>query len=387
MPGYGEVREWTPEPLERVVRLLNQLEADLVSLDDDVVAGRPFGSWRSVAAERASEAHDELTARVEDVVATVAAVRRLTGDIADRVDALRSEVAGVEAEAHELGFLLDGNGLPVPLANRAPVNVVVALISALRLRALVAGVLRSARDIDADYAFVLREVADGSIHVSDRANSLADAALAGAVRGSVLHERLLDRFHVAPDTRPMTALGGLLRSMVAADDGAKLNRGETDLVLGLGVGIFRFKDLSEHAITEAADRYPDEPRVDDRGDAFRHTYWNALMSSAFGDRFATAYGTAHEQNAGDPVAQAMDLHNNEVGRQIARENPGVDEGTLAEAVRQAVEGGRTVEIDAAGELVPTGSAVDPPAAPRVEPPSEVRPAPYEVELFRHPLGF
>lgn len=71
----------------------------------------------------------------------------------------------------------------------------------------------------------------------------------------------------------------------------------------------------------------------------------------------------------------MDLHNNEVGRRIARENPDADSDELATLVEQAVRDGQTVVISQDGNLgysdqIPVrriGQAPNIPQSPGVDP--------------------
>ncbi len=95
-------------------------------------------------------------------------------------------------------------------------------------------------------------------------------------------------------------------------------------------------------------------RNDGHQDAFRHAYWNALMTKRFGPEFAQDFATAHEGVTGDtwnPAdREAMDLYNNEVGRTIATANPDASDAELAALVHDAIENGDMVVIDSAGEL-------------------------------------
>ncbi|MGH3694721.1 MAG: DUF6973 domain-containing protein [Pseudonocardiaceae bacterium] len=158
----------------------------------------------------------------------------------------------------------------------------------------------------------------------------------------------------------------------------KMTRTEAQL-LGLlsPAKMWDFKGVRDDAFSEAEKRYPvphpgpptREERNDGHMDSFRHAYWNALMASKFKEDFATKFGTAHEGVPGNPADQeAMDLHNNEVGRRIAREHPDAGPKELANLVQQAVERGEMVVIDGNNELawsnqVPVGKhgkADDPP---------------------------
>jgi hypothetical protein len=116
---------------------------------------------------------------------------------------------------------------------------------------------------------------------------------------------------------------------------------------------------------------------DGHEDAFRHIYWNVLMSRRLGEGFAESFGTAHEGVPGNPAdREAMDLFNNELGRRIARDNPRASDEELQQLVMQAIRNGEAVVIDRNGELVfsdqtapgTTGLADDAPANGVLTPP-------------------
>jgi hypothetical protein len=122
--------------------------------------------------------------------------------------------------------------------------------------------------------------------------------------------------------------------------------------------LFEMLNAKETAVAKADHFYPWEKVVDPgygqndgHNDAFRHTYWNALMSSQFGEEFTTAYATAHEAIPGNPsTREAMDLFNNELGRSIAADHPDASDTELAQWVLSAVKNGEALVIDAAGNL-------------------------------------
>jgi RHS repeat-associated protein len=83
--------------------------------------------------------------------------------------------------------------------------------------------------------------------------------------------------------------------------------------------------------------------TDGQGDAFRHTYWNALNAADIGSTEAADFATLHElgETSGaidpnspyyDPIAVQMDLHNNYIGRRIADANPDATETELKNKV-------------------------------------------------------
>lgn len=113
----------------------------------------------------------------------------------------------------------------------------------------------------------------------------------------------------------------------------------------------QIKDAAE---VEAKVRFPPQnganDTADNHTDAFRHTYWNALMTQRFGEGWTRDFATAHERLPNNPAtAEAMDLYNNEVGRTIAMANPDATPAQLADLVEQAVNNGDTVVIAPGGE--------------------------------------
>lgn len=56
----------------------------------------------------------------------------------------------------------------------------------------------------------------------------------------------------------------------------------------------------------------------DESDAFRHAYWNAEMVKELGEAFAEEIATNHEIASANMKEKEMDLHNNKIGREIAK---------------------------------------------------------------------
>ena len=169
---------------------------------------------------------------------------------------------------------------------------------------------------------------------------------------------------------PMTEWPGEWDPMRLAVDPIPVTENEAELLDGLGLlNLQDFKDSKEDAYGESERRYDGAGAEDGHQDAFRHAYWNALMSTRIGPEFAEDFGTAHEQRPGNPSdREAMDLYNNEVGRRIAAENPDASAEELADKVQQAIENGDMVVIGPDGQLhrsdeVPVGDTGDADGAP------------------------
>ncbi|WP_163862535.1 DUF6973 domain-containing protein [Myxococcus eversor] len=132
------------------------------------------------------------------------------------------------------------------------------------------------------------------------------------------------------------------------------------------LGLNTFNNIKDQALETSSRLYPTtgtppghvpEERVgewrgqDGHRDAFRHAYWNALMTREFGAEWTQQFATAHEGMPGNPAdREAMDLYNNQVGRQIALDNPNASPEELATLVQQAVTDGKMVLFDQRGQL-------------------------------------
>lgn len=129
-------------------------------------------------------------------------------------------------------------------------------------------------------------------------------------------------------------------------DQREVTEKEAELLNGLGpFEMNAFKGIHDDAFSVADDRFPSADRNDDQNDAFRHAYWNALMVKEFGADWAEDYATAHEQLPGNPAPrEAMDLYNNEVGRNVAIANPDASAEELADLIEEAVNNGDTVVV-------------------------------------------
>ncbi len=93
------------------------------------------------------------------------------------------------------------------------------------------------------------------------------------------------------------------------------------------------------------------PAKDGHTDAFRHAYWSARLTSEFGAEWTKQFTTAHEGiNPGNSTDEAMDLYNNQVGRQIAISNPNASPAELADLVKAALDNGDLLVLNSKGNL-------------------------------------
>lgn len=153
----------------------------------------------------------------------------------------------------------------------------------------------------------------------------------------------------------------------------KVTETEGDLLDNLSrdrglVGMSDFEDIKDQAFDVSEARYANPANFppaagstgkeqvrwmqnDGHRDAFRHAYWNALLTKNFGETWTREFTNAHEGVPGNKAdREAMDLYNNEVGRKIALDHPGATDRELADLVQQAVTDGKLVVVDSAGKL-------------------------------------
>jgi hypothetical protein len=169
---------------------------------------------------------------------------------------------------------------------------------------------------------------------------------------------VLEEFQVEPDNRDTVnyphGKAQVFNDLFSDGHQTRIIAAEADLLDGLNMlQLKKFQEIKEYAELAAEERFTNsEDFTDDQADAFRHTYWNAMLTKEFGEEWTAQFTAAHERNPANlAAAEAMDLHNNSIGRSIALANPNASEDLLAELVGQAVADGRTLVIDGSGNLV------------------------------------
>ena len=110
-----------------------------------------------------------------------------------------------------------------------------------------------------------------------------------------------------------------------------------------------FKNFPKFGISNVAFSYVDELQKkagfsgDSQGNAFRHTFWQSMLTVSFGEEHALRIGNVHEDFIPQDMSKRIfndflaadsmaDLLNNSIGRQIGNNNKGASNQQLAEAV-------------------------------------------------------
>ncbi|WP_131813523.1 DUF6973 domain-containing protein [Mycolicibacterium fortuitum] len=357
---------------------LSESSTAVRSVETDLRGASPGGQWTGTASDAYAQANIK---HIGNIGAFAELDQRLGAQIdsaADVVSNGRENVISVHnwvvrlAELVPSGPLREALLLPI-------VNTGIAQIGAAVLRT----------------KFDLSSISDEITEIANEYQKLGAGEGAGSTMEEDPRKKLEDilREYQVKDDRMLPkwlldTIGGVLGDEVKGD--ANLTVGEYRVLAELAatqgpLAVKDFFDIKQAAIDEASRRFPppDGNTSDNHTDAFRHTYWNALMTQRFGEEWTRKFATAHERRPGDPAPrEAMDLYNNEIGRQIGMANPKASREELAAQVESAVRGGETVIVsqDGAGltwsndPKLPIGL---PGGDPKNAPPGD--PTPYPTE--------
>ncbi|SMD23433.1 DUF6973 domain-containing protein [Kibdelosporangium aridum] len=372
MVSYGDVKQWRAAALDEAVGELNKRGDELLGMSDELSASGKPDSWVGSGANEAEQARTRTTDRMEHVVAGVAAARRAVADASDSVTVLERLVRETDDVATANGFSITNEGQIVPQATAGDGGFFDQISVMADLANRVSTILERANDVDVFLSGVLDKISGGQI-TDGGATSLADASAQGEKQGS-LHEELLKKYNVSIDpggivSYPDGALGWVLEKF--GIEPMNMTAGEAALLDDIGLaGTKDAYDIYKTAVHDAENVFDRQGLTDGHSDAFRHAYWNAMLANRFGPEWTEQYTTAHERvGTNSAAAEAMDLHNNEVGRRIAAEHPDASPEELKGLVEQAVRNGEMVVVGPDGQLVrsnevpmgQTGRAEGPPA--------------------------
>lgn len=344
------LRRWEADPLEVAGRQVGALRDALTERADLVRRTQP-SIWGGTASIAAAAARTALVAPVDDFANSLDAVRRMLFAASSGVEGLRRQLTDLDHDAADHGFRIgsDGSVTDVRGSRDFPTQTEADAYTAQRTTLARTFADRAARLLDAGAEI------DGSL------SSIAAGFLPSDAPSGDLDSILRD-YQVSDDTVVEWSPPWPLSMFT---DPRKVTAHEAELLDELSVmQLNDFKSIHDRAFDEADQQFPSDDRNDDHNDAFRHTYWNALLGNRFGVDWAQDYATAHERLPGNPAQrEAMDLYNNSVGRQIAAAHPGASEDELARYVREAVDQGKVLVIDKGGHLawsngVPVGQTGD-----------------------------
>lgn len=212
-------------------------------------------------------------------------------------------------------------------------------------------------DVQATDKIGARDLATQLEHVSDDVKLALAGIPADAALADILQKYQVDATKSEIVVWPDSTLLDLIRMYkpdlqpveMTVEEKAAMDELCNPLHGGNPLNYKKFNDIKDEAEEFGANnKYTDandESSQDGHGDAARHAYWNARMTQEFGADWAKQYATAHEGVGGNgPQREAMDLKNNDVGRQIGLANMNASKDDLKTAVIAAVDKGETVVI-------------------------------------------
>ncbi|WP_034273395.1 DUF6973 domain-containing protein [Haloechinothrix halophila] len=363
MASWNEIKEWSAAEIGTAADVMVKARKDLVGLQEEIDASATPREWEGDAVDSAKAALRKRKQELEIMAAETAALASALDGAEQAVRSLHRTVEELDTVAAKHQFRID-NGEVVDTADGDSEEFWLSrMATRTELVSGVAGVLTAAEEIDDDLTRTIQRVVDGELD-DGGATTLADAADAGEQRVELdeFDDQIREKYQVSPDPDGMTEWPdgvtgwaweqlGNDKNQVTATEAEILD--ELQLHEGI-LGVKELADIRQDALHRGETVFDGEGITDGHSDAFRHAYWNARMAQRFGDEWAAEFATAHERNPeshATPVA--MDLHNNEVGRRIAAENPDASPEELVGLIEQAVRDGEMVVIDNEGTVAPS----------------------------------
>lgn len=292
--------------------------------------------WSGQAADAASGALVSATKELETDSAIFAAAGKLLASVADSLRSAHQEHTALQQ------YLLD-------LQHRAD-----ALPPDAATSPAAADLANQSREAVADAAKLLTKVRTEDEETANKLTSvsagpLGPIAFLSAVSGDQPKpiEEILREYQVTPDPNGMVTFPEGAMGWIAEQLGLEpqeMTAGEAELLSELGpMGIKDAYDIYSTAKESGETAFGGQGERDGHADAYRHAYWNAMLTQRFGPEWTENYTTAHERLGGEnqnaATVEAMDLYNNEVGRRIAMVNPDASPEELGQKVEEAVRGG------------------------------------------------
>ncbi|WP_051132969.1 WXG100 family type VII secretion target [Nocardia paucivorans] len=363
-PTKTQIRAWNTAPLAD--QGAEWTRAAQAVLDQHGAVSRQLadspGFWRGDAADAMRGKGDEARSSLSKVAAALDKGGTVSTRIAQSLSAAKTTAVDAIAAAEAERFIVAEDGsvgfdqaLPAWTMAEHGVSQLVARM-----------VLRSGAE---QHRNVIQAALRAAADAAESARTTLDQVFADVpIPPAAELEAILNKYQVQADPDGMVTWPdeGVLGFLGEKLDKAKLvTVAEAEMLDRLSLGDkVRFYRMMTEAEDTALGMYPGDLEQDDHTDAFRHIYWNALMTQEFGPEWTQEYASKHEGRPDNAaVREAMDLHNNEVGRNIALQNPDASPEELRELVRQAVERGDAVVINQDRTLswsnqVPIGQTVD-----------------------------
>lgn len=372
--GVSTVLGWTISPAERLPTelssLANTIETDVEAAQRDVQNSREYFDSEAGNAMRTQFDTDRRNA-----LATVDAIESMTTPIREIADIFRTAkatildtVRNIEESEYELFYTDDGQ-----VWSRKSVmdwlddNVLTGLTRSLSAesarrayQAALQGALNDIWTADLSYNAEISKV------LESLPQAVRDAMIpmpSDPELARILRESQVD----ASDSTVVFPSGALLdtiRMYFPDVQPEAMTKEEADALTDLAtkppggpLNLKTFYDIQAEAAAAAGTAFPDLSRKeiekslsDGHADAFRHMYWNARLTQEFGPEWTSEFTKAHEMIGSNPAArEAMDLYNNQLGREIGAQNVDATPEELRQKVLEAINSNSAVVIQGSPE--------------------------------------
>lgn len=355
-----QVLAWKLETLDSVGRAM---ASRAESLEDDFVSStrkveQSYEYWDGPAGDAARDrATEDKSAAVRTATVLESASRTVdqySSDLRSEIGNIRDKVA--EAEESDYELFVNPDGAVQSRRSNAEWIKEWGLLWGPKLAAKEAEELSLQSSIQGSLTKVMELDKQGSEQVARCLEDLSDDVKRGvtAVPTDPTLAEVLRKYQTdaSEDGATLWPSGELLKAIRMTNPGFEptmMTPEEVSKMVEL-VGkngpqaIFDVNDMKAEAEKAATDQFPDSTS-DGHGDAFRHTYWNALMTQKYGADWTGDFTTAHEgTGANSPHREAMDLHNNELGRKLAEQHPDATPEEMQKYVRDAIGNGDAIVI-------------------------------------------
>ncbi|AOW94144.1 hypothetical protein BFN03_19585 [Rhodococcus sp. WMMA185] len=375
-----QILGWNLDSTDEIGRKMRSKSEDIE--DEIIAAGKSIDSsyeyWNSPAAEtardRAAENRSDgvRTAMVMESVSTV--VDQYASNIRSQIAYIRDKVAEVEESEYQLFVEPDGG----VRSRRSNVDWIAewGVLGPARLAAKEAEEFFLENEIRKTLTRIQELDKEGAEQVARCLEGLSDAVKIGvtAVSTDPTLNEVLFKYQTAPSEAgaslwPSGEVLNAIRLVSPSYQPTLMTPEEVKMMMLLfhehgPAGLVDLNRMKGAAESAAHEQFP-ESTADGHGDAFRHTYWNALMTKEFGGDWTADFATAHEgTGANSPHREAMDLYNNELGRRLALEHPDATPQEMQQIVLDAINGGEAIVMDGFGHIgwsddVPVGVSQPP----------------------------
>ncbi|WP_067652823.1 DUF6973 domain-containing protein [Nocardia harenae] len=354
--------------------LANTIETDVEAASRDVQNSRDYFDGEAGDALRTrfdTERRDAL-ATVDAITSITAPIREVAGIFRSAKTAIVDTVREIEASDYELFYTEDGQVLSrKSVLEWMTGNLLTGLTQSLSVE-------RTRSALQARLQGALNDIWTADLTYNAKLNMVLEG-LPEAVREALIPipsdpelARILRDYQVnASDTTVVFPSGTLLDMirLYAPDFQPKAMTQEEAAALALlaaqppdgPLNLKTFYAIQDEAQAVAETAFPELNETstkvalaDGHADAFRHMYWNARMTQEFGPEWTTTFTSAHEMVGSNPAArEAMDLYNNQLGREIGTQNMNATPEELQQKVREAIDSNRAVVI----QSVPDGRQI------------------------------